>query len=233
LGHRIEAEELALSLANTVRMEGLTIRKKVMPRAKEPRSSSDLAAIPGLIIIAVLVLLALPLILCFLLLAWVIGIIQELLTSATPAKPRAIVAQEVKNPFFLLRYQYINSSAISAGAQAYFGDDELLIRYESIPIISFFDGSFSDFKLECQQGLFVQKVSFNATLTEVETMPLYFFRYATREAEYIHELKEYILETRGKASRFTIIADSIDDDGDDLEFEITLTDALYSPPKAY
>jgi hypothetical protein len=224
---------MAPSSANTVRMEGLTIRKKVIPQAKEPRSSSDLAAIPSLLIMAVLVLLALPLLLCFLLLAWAIGVIQKLLTPATPAKTRTIVTQEVKNPFFLLRYQYISSAAISAEAQAYFGGDELLIRYESIPNISFFDGYFSDFKLECPQGLFVQKVNFNATLTEVETMPLYLFRYATREAEYIYELKEHLLEIKGNASRFTIIADSIEDDGDDLELEITLTDALYSPPKAY
>jgi len=127
---------------------------------------------------------------------------------------------DVPNKYFTLRYQYVMGEEISVKACDYFGDDEPLILYRTEPKISFFEGYFSNFKIERIGGIFVQKVNFTTDLSGTETMPLYFFNYATREAEEIHDLKDYALDTKGSSSRFIIMANSLEDDMRDLEIEI-------------
>jgi hypothetical protein len=84
----------------------------------------------------------------------------------------------------------------------------------------------------------VQKVNFDATLTEITSMPLCFFNYATGEAEELMDLKGYNLFAMEQLNHFTISATARDDSAEmvstkEFDLEITLTDALYSPPKAY
>jgi hypothetical protein len=131
---------------------------------------------------------------------------------------------DVPNRYFTLRYQYIMGEEISVGACDYFGDEEPLMRYQTEPKISFFEGYFSNFKIERPDGIFVQKVNFNTDLSGIETMPLYFFNYATGKAEEIHDLKDYALDTKGSSSRFIIMASGLEDDMRDLEIEITVSD---------
>lgn len=83
----------------------------------------------------------------------------------------------------------------------------------------------------------MQKVNFDATLSEVVSMPLYFFNYVTQEAEELMDLKGYRLCATKHLNHFTIVATSEEDveefAAESFRLEITLTDALYSPPKAY
>lgn len=130
---------------------------------------------------------------------------------------------DVPNGYFTLRYQYVMGEEISVGACDYFGDEEPLTLYQTEPKISFFEGYFSNFRIERIEGIFVQKVNFNTDLSGIETMPLYFFNYATREAEEIHDLKDYALDTKGSSNRFIIMANGLEDDMRDLEIEIMVS----------
>jgi len=132
---------------------------------------------------------------------------------------------QIRTPFLIIYYEYIWGGDISEAAREYF-DDELLLRYKTEPSISFFEGYFSDFKIERTGGIFVQKVNFNAALTEIVAMPLYFFNYATKEAEEIYNFKNYALDTRGGPNNFKIIASSLEDDGEDLEIEIAISSSI-------
>jgi hypothetical protein len=194
-------------------MEGLTIRKKVMPRVTQGTNWFD--DIIGYVFLAVLAVIAIP----FLLVAWIFVIVADLFDRRKPKVPAEANQLKISTPLFTLHYEYIRAGAISEAAEEYF-DDELLIRYRTEPGISFFEGYFSDFKIERASGLFTQKVNFNTALTEVVSMPLYFFNYATREAVEIHDFKEYSLDTKGGPNNFKIIASSLEDDGEDLEIEI-------------
>jgi hypothetical protein len=200
-------------------MKGLTIRKKVTPPAS---SSGGLATILGFALVVVVALVAVP----FLLVAWLIGAITGAFNEPKPIEPRAPATHEVPNTFFSLHYQHVLGEEIPEAAKDYFGDDEPLMLYKAEPEISFFEGYFSNFKIERPGGIFVQKVTFNTELTEIVSMPLYFFNYATREAEEIHDFKDYDLDARGGPNSFKIIASSLEDGGEDLEVEINLTSAI-------
>jgi hypothetical protein len=216
-------------------MEGLTIRKKVMPRAKPGSRSVSEALFSGVMTLLLLVLIPFVLLMLLLSLIWH-RIFPE--KSTAPAAPRPVVMHEVVNDFFPLRYHYVMGEEISEGATDYFDDDEPLILYQPAADTDFFQGYFSRFKIEYPTGIFVQKVNFDATLTEVASMPLCFFNYATREAEELMDLKGYNLFTKEQLNHFIIMATARDDSAEEFstkefELEITLTDALYSPPKAY
>ena len=201
-------------------MEGLTIRKKVMPPASQ--RSSRLATTLGSALLAVLALVTVP----FLLVAWIIGAITGAFNEPKPIEPH-LATHKVLNIFFSLHYQYVLGEEISEAAKKYFGDDEPLMLYKAEPKISFFEGYFSSFKIERTGGIFIQKVNFNTELTEIVSMPLYFFNYATREAEEIHDFKDYDLDTRGGPNSFKIIASSLEDDGEDIEVEINMTNVIH------
>jgi hypothetical protein len=216
-------------------MEGLTIRKKAMPRAKPSSPSVSEALFSG--VMTLLLILLVPLVLLILLLSIIWHKVFPEKPTATAA-PRPVVMHEVPNDLFPLRYHYVMSDEISEGAEYYFDDDEPLILYQPATATDFFQGYFSNFKIEYPTGIFVQKVNFDATLTEVTSMPLCFFNYATGEAEELMDLKGYNLFAKEQLNHFIITATAQDDSGEDFtakefELEITLTDALYSPPKAY
>lgn len=195
------------------------IRKKVTPPASP---SGGLATMLGFALVVVVALVAIP----FLLVAWLIGAITGAFNEPKPTGPRTLATYEVPNTFFSLHYQYVLGKEISEAAKDYFGDDEPLILYRAAPKISFFAGYFSGFKLERPGGIFAQKVYFNTELTEIVSMPLYFFNYATREAEEIHDFKDYDLDAKGGSNSFKIIASSLEDDGEDMEVEINITSAI-------
>ncbi len=222
-------------------MEGLTIYKRIVSPA-EPGSPSISEAVQSGIV--ALVFLTLIIVLIPLgLLALLIGFIWQKLfpeptVPITPRHPVVHVLHDVPNDFFPLRYSYIMGEAISEGAANYFDDDEPLTLYQPVANSDFFRGYFSDFKIEYPTGVFVQKVNFDAALAEVVSMPLYFFHYATGEAEELMDLKGYTLSTKGKHNKFIITATARDDNPEEFptevfELEITLADALCSPPKPH
>jgi hypothetical protein len=201
-------------------MKGPTIHKKITSTASRRNSGLTDTLIGCLIFVAILV--ALP----FLLFGLLISFIRDKLApkdQATHDEAVPIIMHDVPNGYFTLRYQYIMGEEISVGACDYFGDDEPLILYRTEPKISFFEGYFSNFKIERIDGIFIQKVNFNTDLSRIETMPLYFFNYATKEAEEIHDLKDYALDIKGGSNRFIIMANGLEDDIQDLEIEITVS----------
>ena len=174
-------------------------------------------------LIFVTILVAIP----FLLVGLLISLLRDKLApedQATHDEAVPIIMHDVPNGYFTLRYQYIMGEEISVGACDYFGDDEPLILYRIEPKISFFEGYFSNFKIERTSGIFIQKVNFTTDLSGIETMPLYFFNYATGEAEEIHDLKDYALDIKGSSNRFIIMANGLEDDMRDLEIEIIVSD---------
>jgi hypothetical protein len=216
-------------------MEGLTIRKKVTPPTSEGSHSISERIFSG--VMALLLVVLIPLLLLSLLFSFVWHkVFPE--KPIEPTEPRPVVMHEVANDLFPLRYHYVMGEEISEAAAYYFTDEEPLILYQPAAAIDFFQGYFSNFKIEYPTGIFVQKVNFDATLTEVESMPLCFFNYATREAEELIDLKGYNLFTQEQLNHFTITATKQDDNAEEFtasafELEITLTDALYAPPKAF
>jgi hypothetical protein len=216
-------------------MEGLTIRKKATPRARATFSPTSFADRAIGFLIFVVVLVAIP----FLLVALLFVVLRDKFAPSKPVKPiepRPVVWHEVPNNLFPLRYRYVMGEEISEGVTDYFGDEEPLILYQPDVSTDFFNGYFSDFKIECPTGIFVQRVNFDATLTEVESMPLCFFNYATQESEELLNLKGYNLYTLERPNHFTITATNQDDAEEfaaaEFQLEITLTDALYTPPDA-
>ena len=214
-------------------MDGLTVRKKVKPQASSTATRPADIAIGFLIF--VLLLVAIP----FLLIGMLIGILRDKFAPPKPSKPiepRPIIMHEVLNSLFPLRYHYVMGDEISEGAWEYFGDDEPLIIYQPDISSDFFKGYFSDFKIECPRGIFVQKVNFNSTLADVESMPLCFFNYATKESEELLDLKGYNIYKTEQPNYFTITATSQEDAEEfaatQFELEISLTDSLYCPPDA-
>lgn len=216
-------------------MEGLTIRKKVTPQAKPSSRSVSEALSAGLLVLLLIVLIPLILLILLFTIIWHKVFPEK---PTTPTEPRPIVMHEVVNDLFSLRYHYVLGEEISEEAAAYFEEDEPLILYQPAVENPFFQGYFSGFKIEYPTGIFVQKVNFNDALTEVIAMPLCFFNYATQEAEELIELKGYNLFATEQLNYFTITATVQDDSAEEFsatafELEITLTDALYAPPKAY
>ncbi len=216
-------------------MEGLTVRKKVTPRAKPSSRSVSEALSAGLLVLLFIAFIPLLLLILLCTIIWHKVFPEKL---APPSEPRPIVMHEVANDLFPLRYHYVLDEDISQEAAAYFEEDEPLILYQSAVDIPFFQDYFSSFKIEYTTGIFVQKVNFNAALTEVVSMPLCFFNYATQEAEELIDLKGYNLFATEQLNHFTITATVQDDSAEEFqatafELEITLTDALYAPPRAY
>jgi hypothetical protein len=234
LGHWIKAGQLTPSPAKVIAMDGLTIRKKVTSQASSTNAS------PGDIIVSLLILVALLVAIPFLLIWLLIVLVRAKFAPPEPAKPvepRPIVMHEVSNNFLSLHYHYIMGEEISEEAYDYFGNDDPLIIYQPATSNDFFKGYFSDFKIQCPRGIFVQKVNFNSTLTDVESMPLCFFNYVTKESEELVDLRGYTLFTKEQPNCFTITAINQDDAEEfaatDFELEITLTDVLYSPPEEF
>jgi hypothetical protein len=215
-------------------MEGLTIRKKVTPRAKPSNRSVSDALFSGILVLLLIVLIPLILLAILFSFVWHRAFPEK---PTAPTAPRPVVTHEVVNDFFSLRYHYVMGEEISEGATDYF-DDEPLILYQPAAVTIFFLGYFSSFKIEYPTGIFVQKVNFDTTLSKVVSMPLYFFNYVTEEAEELMDLKGYNLFAMEQLNHFTISATARDDSVEvvstkEFDLEITLTDALYSPPKAY
>ncbi|MGI4867047.1 MAG: hypothetical protein ACRYFZ_24230 [Janthinobacterium lividum] len=116
-----------------------------------------------------------------------------------------------------LLYKSLDATSISDAAASYF-DIEQLTLYKAEPAIEFFNGYFTSFRVQRNDGIFVQKVYFDKNLEEILSMPLYFFNYQTKEVEEIHyDLKDYTLDTKGSANDFLLTASG---EHQDLEIRI-------------
>lgn len=184
-------------------MQGVFItRKPTLPSTSNP----IIEACGVVIVVAIGLVVA-----SFFLLAWLCGWLWDLFKPPTITPAADQWHQLVPDFKLTLRYQFVHTATISDAAAGYF-DMQPLLCYQADPPLPFFEGYFSDFRLERADGLFVQKVYFDATFENVLSMPLYFFSYQSQEAEELVELKDYTLETKGNTNDFLLTASGENDD---------------------
>lgn len=144
-------------------------------------------------------ILLLPLILMF----W----IGEMIINLFPSKKAVTFANHwqtiVSDNHWILKFRWINVDDLADYLYGYF-DTQPLIEYWSDPEIDFFQGYFTDFRLERTDGIFIQKVIYDPASKEVLSLPVCFFSYLTKEVEEIKDLKDYEFDTKGNPDDFMI-----------------------------
>ena len=78
--------------------------------------------------------------------------------------------------------------------------------FNSEPPNPFFEGYFTNLKIERADGIFLQKVIQDENKKEIDSLPLFFFNYATQNAERILDLKGYEIDLIGNADDFILDA---------------------------
>ena len=196
-------------------MEGLTISRKVYPTKGKDKIGDFFSSAFGILLIVAACVVVIPLGLALWLIMSIYNFLKPYSENQKPTEEKWNV---VEAPFPLeISYKYIDAATVSSAASGYF-DSQPLTVFQVAPETTFFAGYFSDFVVERTDGLFVQKVCFNATMEEVLSMPLYFFEYETMTAEEIADLKDYEIDSKGKPHDFIITATSEKD-----EIQIRLT----------
>ena len=117
---------------------------------------------------------------------------------------------------FELRYKWANVDGMPEFIYQHF-DPNPLIVFDTEPKNEFFEGYFTDLKVERTDGIFVQKVIPNQNNDEVQFLPLYFFNYSTKEIKEIKDLNGYEIDTKGNPNDFMMSAI-----GKEKEIEIRL-----------
>ncbi len=96
-------------------------------------------------------------------------------------------------------------------------DNQPLIMFDTNPHLRFFEGYFTDFKIERDDGVFIQKVIRNDETKKITALPLYFFEYSTQDMKEIKDLKGYEIDSRGNPDDFIISAIG---ENDELELRL-------------
>jgi hypothetical protein len=170
-------------------MKNLTICKEIIPHTEDSKTGDFLES-AALVVVGIL---CSPIIL----IAWL-----AMQLSNYQADKNFIRKESIDNWFlvdtpgdidFSLSYTTISSGSVSEAAAGFFDNEQLYI-YRTAPTVEFFEGYFTNFRLEQPAGIFLQKICFNDTLEEVVSMPLCFFDYQTATFEEIHDLKDYVLD---------------------------------------
>lgn len=177
-------------------MKGLAVEIKKIQFPKGGLKLVDFLLIVLLILAGIILL---PLFLIFL----IGGVLFNLLT---PEKKYQVVDDwnEIKtNSDINLKYKWANVDDIPNYLYNYF-DPRPLILFESDPEIIFFNGYFTDLKIERIDGIFVQKVNCNKDSQEIISLPLCFFKFDTQEVEEIKDLKGYEIDTKGNPNDFML-----------------------------
>ena len=180
----------------------------------EPNTGSkwDDYLVTGLFIILGLCLLPLLVIL------WGIGILYNLIFPKKEIKAENSWEEISTGTDFELRYKWAaNSDEIPEFIHRKF-DQYQLILYDTNPKTEFFKGYFTDLKIERTDGIFIQKIIPNLNNDDIQFLPVYFFKYSTKEIEEIMDLNGYEIETKGNPNDFIISAI-----GKEKQLEISLT----------
>ena len=164
----------------------------------------------GLLIIVGLCLLPLLIVL------WGIGILYNLIFPNRKIEVENSWKEISTGTDFELRYKWTNIDDLPEFIYQHF-DPNPLIVFDTKPKIEFFEGYFTDLKVERTDGIFVQKIIPNENNDEIQFLPLYFFNYSTKEIEKIKDLNGYEIDTKGNPNDFMISAI-----GKEKEFEIRL-----------
>ncbi len=109
------------------------------------------------------------------------------------------------NTDFQIKYQWLLVENTPPFIYDYFDNKPLMI-FETTPKHIFFEGLFTEFKIERSDGVFLQKIIVDETQHKIEELPLCFFDYTTQEYKKIKDLLGYEIDTRGLPDDFTIEA---------------------------
>jgi len=195
-------------------MKYSTINKKIIPtQEQEATIASKISNFCIKSLLIAIGIICIPLILV----AWITMVISNALQpkGQQPSQEGWFKLNTPSN--ISLLYKSLDATSISNVAAGYF-DIEQLTLYKAEPAIEFFNGYFTSFRVQRNDGIFVQKVFFDKKLEGVLSMPLYFLNYQTKEIEEIHDdLKDYNLDTKGNANDFLLIASG---EHQDLEIRI-------------
>ncbi|MDF1695573.1 MAG: hypothetical protein P1U56_07060 [Saprospiraceae bacterium] len=115
-----------------------------------------------------------------------------------------------ENGALSIQYKWIFAEDQPDYLSGYFEESSVLI-FKSQPHINFFEGYFTDFKIERKDGLFLQKIVVNNRCDTIIALPLYFFQYESQEIKEIIDLEGYEIDVRGGAEDFLILAEGKED----------------------
>ncbi|MEZ4817559.1 MAG: hypothetical protein R2776_06275 [Flavobacteriaceae bacterium] len=176
-------------------MKGLRIDLKLI----EPKTNSkwfDYILIALLLIVA---LILLPLLLLF----WIFGIIFNFISQTKSIDVENNWQRLLTGTNQSIRFKYVTVDEMPEYIYKYF-DTQPLIIFDSNPYLDFFSGYFTDFKVERDDGIFIQKVIQNDEIKAIQSLPLYFFSYLTQEVQEIKDLKGYEFDIKGNPNDFII-----------------------------
>ena len=189
-------------------MKGLRIDIKKV----QPNTGSKWIDYPviGLLILIGICLLPLLIVL------WGFGLIYNALTPNKPINNENNWNRLITGTDQLIRYKWGNVDDMPEYIYKYF-DTQPLIMFDTNPDMEFFEGYFTDFKVERSDGVFLQKVIRDDDKKEIKALPLYFFDYANHELKKVKDLKGYELDSKGNSDDFILSAL-----GEEGELEIRL-----------
>ena len=156
------------------------------------------------LIIGFLILVAISL-LPFLIIFWLFGLLYNLLSQNKPVHIDSNWIAINTGTELKITYNYVNVDDMEDYIYHSFDTSPLLI-FNSEPPNLFFEGYFTNLKIERADGIFLQKVIHNENNKEIDSLPLFFFNYATQNAERILDLKGYEHDVKGNAGDFIIDA---------------------------
>jgi len=189
-------------------MKGLRIDIKKV----QPQTGSKWIDYPLIGILILIGLCLLPLLIVF----WIFGILINLLNPNKSIQFENNWNRIMTGTNQSISYKWVNVDDMPEYVYKYF-DTQPLIMFDTNPHLEFFDGYFTDFKVERDDGLFIQKVIRNDETKEIKALPLYFFNYSTLGIQEIKDLKEYEIDSKGNPDDFMISAI-----GEEGELEIRL-----------
>lgn len=191
-------------------MKGLTISIKQLKAKKQDEWI-------GSIVLFLLILIGIVLLPLFLIFWLIKSFINLVFNSNTDEVSTSIWLNVASSKEVDISYRYLLSEEIPE-CLLDFCEDQGLMFFKTVPETPFFEGFFSDFKVERDDGLFVQKVILDEMQTTIESAPLFFFKYRDQSFEEIIDLLGYEIDTKGNPFDFVIKAKS-----KNKHFEIRLT----------
>ncbi|MBL3659020.1 hypothetical protein [Fulvivirga sediminis] len=187
-------------------------RLRIDIKKVQPRTGSKWIDYPLIGILILIGLCLLPLLIVF----WIFGILINLLNPNKSIQFENNWNKIITGTNQSISYKWVNVDDMPEYVYKYF-DTQPLLMFNTNPHLEFFDGYFTDFKVERDDGLFIQKVIRNDETKEIKALPLYFFNYSTLDIKEIKDLKGYEIDSKGNPNDFLVSAI-----GEEGELEIRL-----------
>lgn len=116
-----------------------------------------------------------------------------------------------------IKYEYLKPEDVPGNLLSIYEEIGIMV-FKTNPYMKFFDGYFTSFKVEREDGIFLQKVILDSNNEEIKSAPLFFFSYKEMKIKEIVDLYGFEIETKGNPDDFLICAYS-----NDQNFEIRLS----------